>query len=202
MSTDFYELLGVSRNASADELKKAYRKKARELHPDANPDNPEAENLFKEVSRAYETLSDSDARARYDRFGEQGLGGGGGGDPFGGGGGIGDIFEAFFGGNGGFGGQRQQAGPPRGQDLEITARIDLEAVMFGTQITVEVPTAIRCDDCGGSGAGAGTGFTFRGLAGLAGREGALVPFDARRASSSFIARTALRSFFAACLASR
>lgn len=155
MSTDFYELLGVQRNASADELKKAYRKKARELHPDANPDNPEAENLFKEVSRAYETLSDSDARARYDRFGEQGLGGGGSGDPFGGGGGLGDIFEAFFGGSG-FGGQRQQAGPPRGQDLEITARIDLEAVMFGTQITVEVPTAVRCEDCGGSGAGAGT----------------------------------------------
>jgi molecular chaperone DnaJ len=156
MSSDFYELLGVSRTASADELKKAYRKKARELHPDANPDDPEAENLFKEVSRAYETLSDADARARYDRFGEQGLGGGGGGDPFSGGG-IGDIFEAFFGGGGGgFGGQRQQAGPPRGQDLEITARIDLEAVMFGTQITVEVPTAIRCDDCGGSGAGAGT----------------------------------------------
>jgi molecular chaperone DnaJ len=152
MSSDFYDLLGVSRTASADELKKAYRKKARELHPDANPDNPEAENLFKEVSRAYETLSDADARARYDRFGEQGLGGGGGGDPFSGGG-IGDIFEAFFGGGGG---QRQQAGPPRGQDLEITARIDLEAVMFGTQITVEVPTAIRCDDCGGSGAGAGT----------------------------------------------
>jgi molecular chaperone DnaJ len=151
MSSDFYELLGVSRQASADELKKAYRKKARELHPDANPNDPEAENLFKEVSRAYETLSDADARARYDRFGEQGLGGGGGGDPFGGGG-IGDIFEAFFGG----GGQRQQAGPPRGQDLEVTARIDLEAVMFGTQITVEVPTAVRCADCNGSGAGGGT----------------------------------------------
>ena len=151
MSSDFYELLGVSRQASADELKKAYRKKARELHPDANPDNPEAENLFKEVSRAYETLSDPDARARYDRFGEQGLGGGGGGDPFGGGG-LGDIFDAFFGG----GGQRQQAGPPRGQDLEVTARIDLEAVMFGTKITVDVPTAIRCEDCNGTGAGAGT----------------------------------------------
>jgi molecular chaperone DnaJ len=155
MSADFYELLGVSRNANADEIKKAYRKKARELHPDANPDNPAAEDQFKEVSRAYEVLSDADARSRYDRFGEQGLGGaGGGGDPFGGGG-FGDIFEAFFGG-GGFGGQRQQAGPPRGQDLEVTARLDLPGVMFGTQITVDVNTAITCLGCDGSGAAEGT----------------------------------------------
>ena len=154
MSADFYSLLGVSRTASADDIKKAYRKKARELHPDANPDNPEAEEQFKEVSRAYEVLSDSDARSRYDRFGEQGLGGPGG-DPFGGGGGLGDIFEAFFGG-GGFGGSRQPAGPPRGQDLEVTARLDLNGVMFGTQVTVDVNTAIRCDDCSGTGAGAGT----------------------------------------------
>ena len=74
MSSDFYALLGVSSNASADDIKKAYRKKARELHPDANPGDPEAENQFKEVSRAYEVLSDPDTRARYDRFGEQGLG--------------------------------------------------------------------------------------------------------------------------------
>jgi molecular chaperone DnaJ len=154
MSTDFYALLGVSRNASADDIKKAYRKKARELHPDANPDNPAAEEQFKEVSRAYEVLSDADARARYDRFGESGLGGAAG-DPFGGGGGLGDIFEAFFGG-GGFGGGRQTAGPPRGQDLEVTARIDLNGVMFGTQVTVDVNTAVRCDGCSGSGAGAGT----------------------------------------------
>ena len=154
MSTDFYALLGVSQTASADDIKKAYRKKARELHPDANPDNPAAEEQFKEVSRAYEVLSDSEARARYDRFGESGLGGAGG-DPFGGGGGLGDIFEAFFGG-GGFGGGRQPAGPPRGQDLEVTARIDLNGVMFGTQVTVDVNTAVQCADCSGSGAGAGT----------------------------------------------
>ena len=156
MSADFYALLGVSSNASADDIKKAYRKKARELHPDANPDDPEAENQFKEVSRAYEVLSDPDTRARYDRFGEQGLGGaGGGGDPFGGGG-LGDIFEAFFGGGSGGFGSRQQAGPPRGQDLEVTARIDLSGVMFGTQVTVDVNTAIACSDCEGSGAGGGT----------------------------------------------
>lgn len=153
--SDFYELLGVSRSASPDELKKAYRKKARELHPDANPDNPAAEEQFKEVSRAYEVLSDPETRARYDRFGESGLSGGGGmGDPFGGGG-LGDIFEAFFGG-GGFGGSRQPSGPPRGQDLEVTARIDLNGVMFGQQVTVDVNTAVACSDCGGSGAGAGT----------------------------------------------
>lgn len=153
--SDFYDLLGVSRSASPDELKKAYRKKARELHPDANPDNPAAEEQFKEVSRAYEVLSDPETRARYDRFGESGLSGGGGmGDPFGGGG-LGDIFEAFFGG-GGFGGSRQPSGPPRGQDLEVTARIDLNGVMFGRQVTVDVNTAIACSDCGGSGAGAGT----------------------------------------------
>ncbi len=154
MSQDFYALLGVSQNASQDDIKRAYRKRARELHPDANPDDPHAEEQFKELSRAYEVLSDPEQRARYDRFGEQGLGGSGGGDPFGAGG-LGDIFEAFFGG-GGFGGGRQQAGPPRGQDLEVTARIDLEGVMFGTQVTVEVPTAVTCAECSGSGAGAGT----------------------------------------------
>ena len=154
--SDFYGLLGVSQRATADEIKKAYRKKARELHPDANPDNPAAEEQFKQVSRAYEVLSDPETRARYDRFGESGVSGGSqGGDPFGGGG-LGDIFEAFFGGGGGFGGQRQQAGPPRGQDLEVTARIDLNGVMFGQQVTVDVNTAVRCDECGGSGAGSGT----------------------------------------------
>ena len=92
---DFYEVLGVARGASADDIKRAYRKRARELHPDANPDDPTAEDSFKELSRAYEVLSDPQQRANYDRFGEAGVGGASGGDPFGGGG-LGDIFEAFF----------------------------------------------------------------------------------------------------------
>ena len=159
MAADFYEVLGVARGASADDVKKAYRKRARELHPDANPDDPTAEDRFKELSRAYEVLSDPQQRANYDRFGEAGIGGAGtGGDPFGGGG-LGDIFDAFFGGNspfgGGFGG-RGPAGPPRGQDLEVIADISFENAVFGGTVPVTVKTALRCDDCGGTGAGSGT----------------------------------------------
>jgi molecular chaperone DnaJ len=150
---DFYELLGVSRVATADELKRAYRRKARELHPDANPD-PAAEEQFKEVARAYEVLSDPDQRARYDRFGEAGLSGAG--DPGFGGGGLGDLFDAFFGGGSPFGGQRPQSGPPRGQDLETVADIAFEVSLFGATVPVTVRTAVACVGCGGSGAAPGT----------------------------------------------
>jgi molecular chaperone DnaJ len=159
---DYYELLGVARNATADELKKAYRKQARELHPDANPGDAAAEEKFKKVARAYEVLSDQESRARYDRFGEQGVGGAGGpnvGDMFGGGGGLGDLFDAFFGGGGspfGGGGGRGPAGPPRGQDLEVVADVAFEQAVFGATVPVTLRTALRCDDCGGSGAGSGT----------------------------------------------
>ena len=157
---DYYELLGVPRSATGDELKKAYRKQARELHPDANPGDSAAEEKFKQVARAYEVLSDPEARARYDRFGEQGVGGAGGpnvGDMFGGGG-LGDLFDAFFGGGSPFGGNggRGPAGPPRGQDLEVVADVAFEQAVFGATVPVTVRTALRCDDCSGTGAGGGT----------------------------------------------
>lgn len=159
---DYYQLLGVARTASADELKKAYRQKARELHPDTNPD-PAAAEQFKTVSTAYSVLSDPEQRARYDRFGEAGVGGAGGqgaGDFFGAGN-LGDIFDAFFGGGGGggspFGGSRRgPSGPPRGQDMEITVDVTFEQAVFGAQVEVAVKLPQACDDCGGSGAGAGT----------------------------------------------
>lgn len=158
MADDYYDLLGVSRQANADDIKKAYRKRARELHPDANPGDRAAEERFKKVAKAYEVLSDPDQRARYDRFGEQGVGGAGGanmGDMFGGG--LGDLFDAFFGGGGGsFGGRGGPAGPPRGQDLESIVDISFEQAIFGATVPVTVRTAVPCDECGGSGAGAGT----------------------------------------------
>jgi len=156
VARDFYELLGVGRGASPDELKRAYRKRARELHPDANPNNPAAEEEFKEVSRAYEVLSDPQSRARYDQFGEAGVGGsgGGGGDPFTAG--FGDIFDAFFGGGSPFGGQRGPTGPPRGQDLEVVADVSFDDAVFGCEHELTVRTAVRCEDCAGSGAQSGT----------------------------------------------
>jgi len=154
---DYYELLGVSRSASPEEIKKAYRKRARELHPDANPNDSVAEEKFKQVAKAYETLSDPEARTRYDRFGEQGAAGGPNlGDMFNGGG-LGDIFDAFFGGQGGpFGGRGGPSGPPRGQDLEVVADVAFEQAVFGATVPINVRTAVRCDDCGGSGAAEGT----------------------------------------------
>lgn len=157
---DYYELLGVSRTASAEEIKKAYRRRARDLHPDANPDNPNAAEQFKELSKAYAVLSDDDQRARYDRFGEAGVGGNGGAnfeDMFAGGG-LGDIFEAFFGGSGSpfGGGRRGPSGPPRGQDMEVVITVDFEQAVFGAQIPVELKLPQRCGTCDGSGAGEGT----------------------------------------------
>lgn len=151
---DYYEVLGVSRNASVDEIKKAYRKLARQYHPDANPDDPQAEAKFKEISEAYVVLCDSEKRANYDRFGHagvdgQGFGGFGG---FGDMGSLGDIFEMFFGG----GGTRRRTGPERGTDIRAELEITLKEAAFGLERDLKIPRTETCSTCGGSGAAAGT----------------------------------------------
>ena len=153
MPADYYEVLGVPRDASSDDIKRAFRRLARELHPDTNPDSPDAEAKFKEVALAYEVLSDPERRERYDRFGPEGVTGMTG-DPsnFGG---LGDLFDAFFGGGFG-GGSRGPTGPPRGSDLEVVIDLDLEQAVFGTQAPISVRTAVTCDLCTGSGAAEGT----------------------------------------------
>ncbi|MCP3934587.1 MAG: molecular chaperone DnaJ [Actinomycetia bacterium] len=160
VSGDYYELLGVSREATPDEMKKAYRRLARQLHPDANPDDPEAEAHFKEVSKAYAVLSDPEKRASYDRFGEEGVGAGF--DPFGGQGfgSINDIFDMFFGGQSPFGGSAggrgRPGGPPRGADQEVVATLTFEEAVFGAEMPISLRTALRCETCAGSGAAEGT----------------------------------------------
>jgi molecular chaperone DnaJ len=160
--TDFYALLGVARDATDDQLKKAYRKVARELHPDANPGDKEAEERFKQVTLAYEVLRDPDKRARYDQFGIDGIRGSGGGAGGGFGGGfdgmnLGDIFDAFFGGGAGpFGQQRRGGGPPRGQDMEMTVALDFETAVFGGTVDVTLRLPVACDTCDGTGAAAGS----------------------------------------------
>ncbi|MGH9281896.1 MAG: molecular chaperone DnaJ [Acidimicrobiales bacterium] len=161
MAADYYELLGVSRTASADELKRAYRRLARELHPDARPGDKEAEERFKQITAAYETLSDPERRQRYDMFGPDGVKAGAGADPFGaaGFGGMGDLFDAFFGGAGGFGptgrGGRR-SGPVQGPDAEVRAVIEFEEAVFGADREVTVRTAVACETCTATGAAPGT----------------------------------------------
>ena len=152
--SDFYELLGVSRDASPDEIKSAYRRLARELHPDANPNDPDAHEKFKEVSQAYETLSDPEKRQRYDMFGAAGMGGGGGANPndiFGAG--LGDIFETFFGGGFGGGGR---SGPPRGADAEAVLDLTFEEAVFGAEKELKLRLPVTCSTCDGSGAADGS----------------------------------------------
>ncbi len=158
MSQDLYDLLGVARDADGDTIKKAYRRLARQLHPDVNPD-PATQERFKEVSRAYEVLSDPQKRAAYDR----------GGDPFGGAaGGFGqgagfsftDIMDAFFGGQGGAGAAQGGRGPRprvrRGQDALIRLEVELADAAFGTTREIKVDTAVLCSTCGGDGAAPGS----------------------------------------------
>ncbi|WP_299752026.1 molecular chaperone DnaJ [uncultured Boseongicola sp.] len=158
---DYYEILGVSKGASADEIKKGYRQKAKELHPDRNSDNPEAEAQFKEANEAHEVLKDADKKAAYDRFGHAAFEGGGRQGGFGGGGqgdfssAFSDVFDDLFGDV--MGGRRGGAGQraARGSDLRYNLRISLEDAFSGLQKAVQVPTAVGCDVCEGTGAQGG-----------------------------------------------
>ena len=148
---DHYETLGVSRTATSDEIKKAYRRLAREYHPDANPGDSDAAERFKRISHAYEVLSNPEKRSRYDRFGDDRVGA----EHFSDFGGISDLFTTFFGG--GFGGaSTQQRGPARGADILAEVELTLEEAATGAEKDVDLGTLTRCPDCDGSGAAPGT----------------------------------------------
>ncbi len=158
---DYYDVLGVERGTSESDLKKAYRKLAMECHPDRHPDDPAAEERFKQVSEAYAVLSDTEKRARYDRFGHAGLGGPGGGGPgadFGDLGNFGDLFNDLFGdifgGGGGRGGSRRGRGQ-RGADLRYNLEVSLDDVLNGCEPRLKIPRMNRCGTCSGSGAAEG-----------------------------------------------
>ena len=163
---DYYEVIGVPKTASEDEIKKAYRKLAKKYHPDLNPNNKEAEAKFKEVNEAYEVLSDPEKKAKYDQFGHAGVdpnfGGGAGGyggygSPFGEDIDLGDIFGSFFGG--GFGGSRRRANPNaprRGTDTEAVLNISFEEAAKGCKKSITYQNIINCTECGGTGAEKGT----------------------------------------------
>jgi molecular chaperone DnaJ len=150
---DPYEVLGVERDASAQQIKKAFRQLARELHPDVNAHDPEAEEKFKEAAGAYEILSDDERRATYDRYGHEGLRSGGYAPNFDGFGSIGDLFDAFFGGGGGFGGR---AGPMPGSDVAVAVEMSLVEAAHGAKMDVAYEAIDRCEHCHGNGAEPGT----------------------------------------------
>jgi len=159
MSQDLYEILGVNKTATADELKKAYRKLAMKYHPDQNKDNPEAEEKFKEITHAYDVLKDEKKRQIYDRFGEAGLEGGVGGGPGGPGGFAGsfsDIFDDMFGDFMGGQGGGANSGPARGSDIQYTLEINLEDAYKGKEVQVKLPINQECETCKGSGATPGS----------------------------------------------
>ncbi len=163
---DYYEVLGVSKDASAEEIKKAYRQKAMQYHPDKNPGNKEAEDKFKEAAEAYEVLRDPEKKQRYDQFGHAGMGGAAGGGGFGGFTDIEDIFSAFgdiFGGFGGFSGSRSYGSSgrrvARGSDLRVKVKLNLEEIANGTEKKIKVKKYIQCQQCNGTGAKNGTAYS-------------------------------------------
>ncbi len=154
---DYYDVLGVERNASEDELKKAYRRLAMKYHPDRNQGDTDTEEKFKEAKEAYEVLNDAQKRAAYDQFGHAGLGGGAGGGGAGPGS-FSDIFEDVFGDifGGGRGGGRGHGGANRGSDLRYDLELSLEDAVAGTTVKIRVPTRVKCKTCNGSGAKPGS----------------------------------------------
>ena len=168
---DYYEVLGVSRDVDAKELKKAYRKLAMKYHPDRNPDDKDADAKFKEATEAYEILGDQQKRAAYDQYGHAGVDPNAGGGGFGGGGAnfsdiFGDVFGDIFGGGGGRGGR---GGPQRGSDLRYTMELSLEEAVRGIEKKIRVPTLTSCETCDGSGAKPGTSPKTCGTCGGAGQ---------------------------------
>ena len=161
MPGDYYEILGVARDANKEDIKRAYRRLARKYHPDVNKE-PGAEEHFKEINRAYEVLSEPEIRDRYDRFGEAGVSGGGAsGFEYGDMGGFADIFETIFGGFGGMGGAaqpgRRRGGPARGEDLRLDLKLSFRDAIFGGEKEIRIPHLEVCQGCQGSGAKPGTG---------------------------------------------
>lgn len=162
---DYYEILGVDKNATAEEIKKAYRKKAIQYHPDKNPGNKEAEEMFKEAAEAYEVLSDPDKRSRYDRYGHSGVGGSAGGG-FGGGMSMDDIFSHFgdifggFGGFSGFGGSgRSSRRVNKGSNLRVKVSLTLAEIAKGVEKKIKVKKYVSCTHCNGTGAAGGTAYS-------------------------------------------
>ncbi len=160
MPRDYYEVLGVGRSADETEIKKAFRRLARELHPDTNADDPHAEDKFKEAAEAYEVLSDADRRRQYDAYGHEGLRSGGYAPNFEGFGSVSDLFSAFF-GSGGFDnafgtGRGQRAGQMQGGDVVVAVAIDLGEAASGATVEVEHEVEVRCEHCHGNGAEPGT----------------------------------------------
>ncbi len=157
---DYYEVLGVDKNASAEDIKKAYRKLAKECHPDLHPNDKQAEERFKELNEANEVLSDPEKRARYDQFGfdgpNAGFGGGAGGFDFSGFGGMGDIFDQLFGGGMGASAAQRRNAPMQGNDLRYDLRISFEEAAFGCEKSFEFTRSENCETCHGTGAKPGT----------------------------------------------
>src|SRR5918995_1864031 len=163
MPRDYYEVLGVGRAADETEIKKAFRRLARELHPDTNTEDPRAEDKFKEAAEAYEVLSDADRRRQYDAYGHEGLRSGGYAPNFEGFGSVSDLFSAFF-GSGGFDtafgtGRAQRGGAMQGGDVVVAVAIDLAQAAHGERVEVEYEVEVRCEHCHGNGAEPGTPIT-------------------------------------------